>query len=267
MKHFIIFFLSFFCVSIYASGYVTVKHTTGNVTVYVSCFSYREEINKGFIIGEYARELSKINNYNDSIEIYLEMTPSDTPEYLFRDKKNIFLHAKSLEFNLADNLKLIEYAISKRGKFGKNTAYNKILKADNSSQINTLLKLRINRPNVVKDLENKSDYSYYYQGDKYYIYDKKTNKIWLDTKSIYLFSTIAIFRPLIFTNNHEFYYKNLNGDLKFNSFSNGNKLHENSLIKEFNIFVVFDVFDKKIDGNNVSILNITTNKLIDNLTW
>ena len=69
-KQIIILLVSFFFINIYGKS-VTVKHTTKNVTVHISCFSYREEINNGIIIGEYVKELSQNYNYTDSIEIFL----------------------------------------------------------------------------------------------------------------------------------------------------------------------------------------------------
>jgi hypothetical protein len=267
MKKLIIFLLSFFCTSIYAKKTITIKHTIENITVYVSSFSNREEINKGIIIGEYINELCKKNKYKDSIEVYFEMTLNHQPKYYFENKNNILLHTEAFEFNVADHLKLIEYAILNKKASLKNADITKIVNVKNSIKIDEVLQLKVERPNVVNELKNQSDFSYFYQNNKYFVYNKKTNQYLQKFDSIYLFSSILKFRPLIFINNHEFYYLNLNDDIKFNSFSKENVLHENSLIKELNNFIVFDVFDKNINDNNLSILNVNNNKLIDNLIW
>ncbi|MBO9693374.1 hypothetical protein [Chryseobacterium sp.] len=264
MKQLIILLLSFFCANGYAKN-ITVHHTSGNVIVHISCFSYREEINKGIIIGQYAQELSKKYNYNDSIEIFLEMVPNQQPEYFFRNKKNIFLHVNAYNFNLLDNLKLIEFAILKKGKIPHKVDIGGILQGSNSEQIEQVLLLPVERPNIIKELSNDTDYSYRYQYDKYYIYNIKTKESLISVNSIYLFSTIAYSRPIIFINNHQFYYKNLIGDLKLVSFSKENKLSENLPIKEFNNFVLFNIVEKGND--NIAILNLKEDKLLDNLKW
>ncbi len=264
-KQIIILLLSFFFINIYGKS-VTVKHTTKNVTVHISCFSYREEINNGIIIGEYVKELSQKYNYTDSIEIFLEMTPSKQTEYFFLPKKNIFLHAQSNKFNLLENLKLIEFAILNKKKINGKIDFNKILKSSNSNQIDDVLMLLIERPKIVKQLENTSDFSYYIQNNQYHIYKKTTKEILFKSPSVYLFKTIAYSRPLIFISNHEFYYKNLNGDLKFMSFSDENELFEDDYpIKEFNYFVLFNVIGRR--NNNIAVLNLEKDKLIDNLEW
>lgn len=266
MKKLIIILLCVFC-NLYAKKNITIKHTIENVTVYTSYFSNREEVNKSIIIGEYIKELCRINNYHDSVEIYFEMKLNHQPKYYFQNKKNIFLHTESFEFNLIDHLKLIEYAILNRKTYLTNTNISLILDKKNSTQVENILSIKIERPNVVKELSNQSDFSYYYQYNKYFVYNKKNNQYLQKFDSIYLFSSILKFRPLVFINNHEFYYMNLNDELKFNSFSNQNTLHENSLIKELNNFIVFDVFDKESNDNNISILNVNNNKLIKNLIW
>ncbi|PIF45468.1 hypothetical protein CLU96_2473 [Chryseobacterium sp. 52] len=263
-KQIIIFLLSFFPIGIYGKS-VTIKHTVGNTTIYVSCFSYREEINKGIIIGEYVKELSKKYNYSDSIEIFLEMIPNEHPEYSFRNKKNIFLHVNASKFNVFENLKLIEFAILKKGRINKKVNYNEILRSSNSDQINEVLMLPIERPDIIKELVNKSEYSYRFQNEKYHIYNIETKESLLSVNSIYLFKTIAYSRPLIFINNHEFYYKSLNGDLKRISFSGENELSEDFSMKEFNYFVLFNVVEKGND--NIAILNLEKDKLIDKLEW
>ena len=264
-KQIIILLLSFFFINIYGKS-VAVKHTTKNITVHISCFSYREEINNGIIIGEYAKELSKKYNYTDSIEIFLEMIPSKQTEYSFLPKKNIFLHVQANKFNLLENLKLIEFAILNKNKICSKIDFNKILKSSNSNQIDDVLMLLIERPNKVKQLENTSDFSYYIQNNQYYIYKKTTKEILFNSPTVYLFKTIAYSRPLIFISNHEFYYKNLNGELKFMSFSDENILSEDNYpLKEFNYFVFFSVAGKR--NNNLAILNLEKDKLIDNLEW
>lgn len=264
-KQIIILLVSFFFINIYGKS-VTVKHTTKNVTVHISCFSYREEINNGIIIGEYVKELSRKYNFTDSIEIFLEMTSGKQNKYFFLPKKNIFLHAQSNKFNLVENLKLIEFAILHKNKINNKIDFNKILKSSNSNQIDDVLMLLIERPDIVKQLENNSDFSYYIQNNQCHVYKKTTKEPLFNSPSVYLFTTIAYSRPLIFINNHEFYYKNLNGDLKFMSFSDENKLSEDNYpIKEFNYFVLFNVIGKR--NNNIAILNLEKDKLIDNLEW
>ncbi|UTX49581.1 hypothetical protein [Chryseobacterium sp. MA9] len=264
IKQLIIFLICVFCVNIDAKN-VTLHHTSGNVTVHISCFSYREEINKGIIIGEYVQELSKKYNYDDSIEIFLEMIPDQHPKYFFRNKKNIFLHVNAYNFDLLDNLKIIEFAILKKGKIPTDVNYNEILRGANSKQISQVLMLPVERPNIVKELSNNSDFSYRYQNNKFNIYNIKTNENLLSSNSIYLFCTIAYSRPIIFINNHQFYYQNLNGDLKLISFNGENKLSENLPIKEFNNFVLFNIIGK--ENNNIAILNLNEDKLLDNLKW
>ncbi|WP_172617111.1 hypothetical protein, partial [Chryseobacterium sp. ON_d1] len=196
---------------------------------------------------------------------FLEMVPNQQPEYFFRNKKNIFLHVNAYNFNLLDNLKLIEFAILKKGKIPNKVNFSEILHGSNSRQIEQVLLLPVERPNFVKELSTENDYSYRYQYDKYYIYNTKTKEILLSINSIYLFSTIAYSRPIIFINNHQFYYKNLIGDLKLVSFSKENKLSENLPIKEFNNFVLFNIVEKGND--NIAILNLKEDKLLDNLKW
>lgn len=265
MKNQILLILAcFFFINIYGKN-VTVKHTVENITVHISSFSYREEINKGIIISEYIKDLSKKYNYSDSIEIFLEMIPSEQPEYLFRDNKNIFLHIKANSFNLLDNLKLIEFAILNKKEIHKKVNFSKILKSPNSNQINEVLLLRVDRPSIFEQLENTSDYSYYFQNNQYKIYNKKTKELLLSVPSIYLFSSITYSRPLIFTNDHEFYYQNLNDELKFISFTGDNKLYEGCKFKELDVFVIFCIVKNK--GRDIAVLNLAKDKLVDHLDW
>lgn len=263
-KQILVIFICFFFINIYGKS-VTVKHTVGNVTISISCFSYREEINKGIIISEYIYELSKKYKYNDSIKIFLEMVPSNQTEYIFRDKKNIFLHSKALKFDVLENLKLIEFAILNNKTNYKTANFNKILQASNSNQVNEVLSLSIERPNVFQQLENTSDYSYFFQNNQYKIYNKKTKELLLSTSSIYLFSSITFSRPIIFINNHEFYYKNLDDNLMFKSFGENTNLYEGCEFKELGTFILFcTVKDSSMD---IAILNLKKDKLIDNLEW
>lgn len=260
MKKVLIFFVSFICIYVYADG-ATVKYSTGNVTVYIKSFSYREEMNKGIIIAESVRELSKLKHYSDSINIFLEMSLETIPIYQLKGKNSIFLHTKSIKYNILDHLKLMEYAINKKGNFTENLDYNSIIKEPNSKQINDLLKIRFNRPTFIKELDNNSIYTYYYQNEKYNFYNIETNKPIMSLDSVYYMTTVAYFRPLIFVNKESFYYMNLEDSLKLISFPIGLKLSEDFRMKEIGHFVILYVYQKSIEDFNLIILDLEKNEL------
>lgn len=162
-------------------------------------------------------------------------------------------------------MKLIEFAIKNKKKNYKTVNYNEILQTSNSYEIDEILSLSIERPDVFQQLENTSDYSYFFQNNEYKIYNKETKEVLLSLSSIYLFSSITYSRPIIFTNNHEFYYKNLDGNLIFKSFGEDTALYEGCKFKELGAFILFCIV--KGGSMDIAVLNLEKDKLIDNLEW
>lgn len=260
MKKLAIFFICFFGINVFSKN-ATVKYTTGNVTVFISCFTYREEINKGLIIAESVRELSQINNFTDSIQLYLHMTTDTSPVYSFKKHRNIFLYTQSNNFHITEHLKIIEYAIIKKGKVQEKLNFDKIISTSNSDQINQVLKIRIDRPAVSEELKNRSIYTYYYQNEKYYFYNIETNEPVMTVNSVYLMTTVAYFRPLIFVDRENFYYMNLEDTLKPMSFPAGIKLTDDYRMKEISHFVILYVYQKNIEDFNLIILDLDKDAL------
>lgn len=150
---------------------IVIKQTFENVNVYVSVPSFREDLNKGLIIGKYVSELSKELNYKDSIQVFLDMKEGET-NYKFNNQNFISLHARSSVFDLFSNLKLVEYAIhQKRLKHNYiNIDILQILKGGISETVRRTAALKVERPDIVNELQNQSIYSYYFQNDYYHIY-------------------------------------------------------------------------------------------------
>lgn len=248
---------------------IVIKQTFENVNVYVSVPSFREDINKGLIIGKYISELSKELNYKDSIQVYLDMKEGEA-NYKFYNQNFISLHSRSSVFDLFSNLKLVEYAIhQKKLKHNYlNSDLLQVLKSGASETVRRTAALKVERPDIVNELQNQSIYSYYFQNDYFHIYKKDDLAVVLKEKNLYYFSSILVFRPLIFLDSNRFYYMDLNGVLRNNKFSNCTELKEKFRIYEASSdLIIFNTQNCNTNAESIAVLKVSDNKIIDKFDW
>jgi hypothetical protein len=215
MKTINLFFFFFFYSLIYGHEDVIIKQTYSNVIITTTAQDYVEEINKTFIIGQYVEKLLKSYSYNDKIYLYFIENQLEKPNIkvwlpnLSDNSSNLdginimfIMH----QYNIEGCLKVIENAIINKKNLSQFAKKNmSIYQAIPSNAVNEVLKIKIYRPNVIKELEKSNEISYYVQDNKYYIF--KNN---LNSSNIAVFDNILDYKYLkngiivVFTNIYEF---------------------------------------------------------------
>jgi hypothetical protein len=219
----------------------------GNVKVRVTTGFDYEEINKAFIIGQLAEKLANDLNYSDPIflDFRNHYTADCNPAYFVSyDKGKIedtwegapkekdYLKANALvvrqvsrQFRAISTLRLLEYSIhnissikatQKQIEYNQNYCQWKINSIDtsligeqlqkaSSPLINAIMKSRIERP----DGDFKHGISYYWQGDRFYVflrtYDKPDTTLAI-IDNIYNIKVLGGWSAIIFNTDSSFFY-------------------------------------------------------------
>src|SRR5690606_28568087 len=264
MKRILILFVFIISTKFYADTPIVIKHDFENITLYISVPSYREDLNKGLIIGEYLKILANELNYTDSIQVFLDMK-TGSASYKFYNEKYISLHSRADNFDLCSNLKLIEFAIrhKKLNIDSKIGSSDEILNMKHSKTIETVLQQKIERPNFVEQLKSRSFISYFYQDDKYHIYNKLTNEILLVEKDIFLFFTMFSSRPLIFSDNKKFIYFDNKNNVLQNHLGNEYELQGKNPVTQINPnYIIFNTYTSDL-SDQITILQLSKNRIIN----
>jgi hypothetical protein len=145
-----------------------------NVDLYISTINHNEKIYFACIIGQYVQILSKKLNYNNKIEIsFFEKVDTQTNIVASNilDEKNgkkiLRINIQRLNFDIAKTLNIINYLLQDIND-GKADLV-KLYEVEPTIEINELLKIRIDRPNFLPELE-KQRVKYYFQYNKFHFY-------------------------------------------------------------------------------------------------
>lgn len=219
MKKIILFFLTIICFTqnSFAHQDFWMIKDYGNIKVRIKTGFHYEEINKAFIYGQLAQKLAFELGYEK--QIFLDFNHHYTgdcePDYFISfdkgaikytwsgatnqkpifDKNTIVIRQVANMFDAETTLKLTEYAIQNLSEIKSNQKYieynenycqwriktidstkiKNILESINSNYLNSVMSSKIERP----DAEFKFGYTYYWQNDKYIVferdvYDKET---------------------------------------------------------------------------------------------
>lgn len=219
----------------------------GNVKVRIKTGFQYEEIKKSWIIGELANKLCLQLNYTKPVFIdfnhhyvgdcepdYFLSFDDGSIIYTFESEKpKPFLKENALvirevgrRFTPSITLRLLEYAIANADKiksrqktieYQQNYCQWKIKTVDTlqvkkiadgsiSDQVNQILSTRLYRQ---KDDKGKSNVSYYFQNNKYFVFyngDKVKDSVLLVVDNIYQFNSFAYDENVVFDSDSSFYY-------------------------------------------------------------
>lgn len=163
----------------------SIQKTYGNVQLLTYASDYVEEMNKTLIIGQYAEMLAKKYSFSNKIYLYFleeqhgatsikAWLPDASENSDNLDGINVSFRMK--EYNIEGCLKVIENAILNRNKLKSFAAKQEaIYHGHPSAKIAEILKMRIDRPNEIKEL-GKPLYSYFFQNNKYHLVLKEDDK-------------------------------------------------------------------------------------------
>jgi hypothetical protein len=219
----------------------------GNVKVRIKTGFQYEEIKKSWIIGELAKKLCQRLNYKKPVFIdfnhyyvgdcepdyflsfdngsIIQTWDSDKPKPFLKEN-SLIIREVSRQFTPSITLKLLEYAIANEGKIKstqKSIEYNqnycqwkvktidtlqvkKIATGSSSDIVNKVLLTKVYRDEAGKD---KSDISYYFQNNKYYIFYneyKVKDSVLLIVDNVYQFKSISFNENIIFDTDSSFYF-------------------------------------------------------------
>lgn len=211
LKKVLLVLLFFSCFTSYAhkdTSYAKMYDKT--TSIFITGFLY-EEINKGYIMGEYANMLAKELGYKDSLLlIFRHDYTRSYPHFMKIVKSNDFISIKykKSDYSLLETLNLVEYAILTKKTDSLSDDFLKKIESKNPSElVKKVLSKRIYRPDEIEDLDNNSIYSYYAQDNKYYIFrNSAENKPIIVLDNIYLFYTLQNSSFIIFDSQLSFYY-------------------------------------------------------------
>ena len=219
----------------------------GNVKVRIKTGFQYEEIKKSWIIGELANKLCQQLNYTKQVFIDFNhyYVGKCEPDYFLSfdngsiiqtwdtEKPKPFLKENSLvirevsrQFKPSITLRLLEYAIANADKIKstqKTIEYNqnycqwkiktvdtlqvkRIVAGNISNVVNKILLTKVYRQ---EDEKSKSDISYYFQNNKYYIFYneyKIKDSVLLTVDNIYQFKSISFNQNIVLDTDSSFYF-------------------------------------------------------------
>jgi len=197
----------------YAHKDILVTEKFGNIKIITKTGFYYEELNKTFMIGEYAKLLCNELKFKDTITIffkhnYVEEMNSKFSIQKYKENKvrNFFITYESSKFDFIETLNIIEYIIKNNSKSMK-CNLNNIVEKSQSELINNILSNKIYRPVLVKELTNSNNLSYYVQNGKYTFFYLKNDKeqVIFTTTEVYQFSSINSNIYIVFDTKKSFY--------------------------------------------------------------
>ena len=186
------------------------QKTYGNIHLVIFTNDYTENINTALIIGLYSQKLSKILGYEKATTLCFEENDFE-PNLVFSqiDKTNgkneLLIRFKLKDFNISKSLSVIEYSILNMKQLNNDSNfYMPLYNQQSSPKIIEILKDRIIRPNVVKELERPDIYSYYIQNGICRFYkNENIEKSILELNQINDYFILDFKTIIIFTTNNE----------------------------------------------------------------
>lgn len=182
----------------YAHKNIQVKRNFGNVSFTFTTEWYVEEINKGIIISKYTRLLVAKMHYEKKIRLIfihsnLNYTKFEEVRYSYqKDNKALTLVLKDTLYDIDKTLRFIYHSISNENQ---HDAFSDISSIDTNEMINSILKIKIYRPDIVKALTFKYKLiSYYAQNNKLYLYYTNANNENILTEADHLYRLFEIDR-------------------------------------------------------------------------
>lgn len=182
-KYSFIIVLILFCTLSYPHEDKFVEKYYGNVKVETFTDNYVEEMNKTLVIAQYAEILAKKYSYSNMIFLYFsedQLNKASINAWLPREGDNsdnidgINIMFKMSEFDIKGCLNIIEASLRNKNKLEKlKNKFSIVYLKTPSEIVENVLKTKIYRPNVVKELERPEPFSYYYQNNYCYIIEKK----------------------------------------------------------------------------------------------
>ena len=249
MRHFKLITLLFILTSNIAFGHQDfwMIKDFGNVKVRIKTGFQYEEIKKSWIIGELANKLCQQLNYTRQIFIdfnhyyvgncepdyflsfddgsIIQTWDSDKPKPYLKEN-SLVIREVSRQFTPSITLKLLEYAIANADKIKstqKAIEYNQNYCQWKIKSVDTLQVKKIalgNISDLVKkvlltkvyrqeDEKSKSDISYYFQDNKYYIFYNEyeiIDSVLLTVDNVYQFKSISFNKNIVFDTDSSFYF-------------------------------------------------------------
>lgn len=209
MKKIIILFLLTKVIFVYSHKNVVVEKNIGRVHLYSSLSDYTEIINQTIIIAEYANIIINDLQLKDSISLVI----SQDYNKIFsasRDEENpnkIQFIYSDREFDTKKFLNLI-YQVCKNSKIlkeGRGIKGEEV--TEDYDYIDRILQTRIDRPNIIEELDTIVEYNYYFQNEVYYFYKlKNPDKIIYKTNEVYQVQSITSNELLVFSNDKGFIF-------------------------------------------------------------
>lgn len=158
----------------FAHENVVVKHQYENVEIFSSTCFYTEEINRNLIIGQYVQLLSDKKDFKKRIKIII--LQDFVENILINANKNtddgfdLQVTIVSMNISVPETVFLISHIIDNYNTIPKRKSKQFTWRdASENSIANDILKTKIYRPNIVKELEFKSDFTYYFQNDSFFV--------------------------------------------------------------------------------------------------